>query len=151
MIVCFDTSALLKLYLEESGSDRIRQVISGADICLAHILTYVEMRAAFAWAGRMQRISEGDLENLVTSFDRDWAAFERMGIDEGLVRQAGQLADRFGLRGYDSVHLAAARRAWEVVAQPGYFAFATFDIRQASAARELGISVLDECPSLRTP
>ena len=31
-----------------------------------------------------------------------------VGIDSPLARQAGELAEEFGLRGYDAVHLASA-------------------------------------------
>lgn len=31
-----------------------------------------------------------------------------VGVDEELAHQAGQLAEEFGLRGYDAVHLATA-------------------------------------------
>lgn len=31
-----------------------------------------------------------------------------MGVDEALVRRAGELADEVALRGYDAVHLASA-------------------------------------------
>jgi predicted nucleic acid-binding protein len=38
-----------------------------------------------------------------------------IGIDAQLAREAGQLAEKFALRGYDAVHLASALSAGEAI------------------------------------
>jgi predicted nucleic acid-binding protein len=58
-----------------------------------------------------------------------------------LVRRAGDLAERFGLRGYDSVHLAAAEAVWREL--PGVeFRVVVFDEKLTAAARAMGIPVI---------
>ncbi len=62
--------------------------------------------------------------------------------DEGLVRRAGDLAEENELRGYDSVHLAAAEALWQEAGSGVEFRFAVFDVDLAEAAKSLGIKVL---------
>lgn len=50
MIVYLDTSAFLKLYLDEDGGDQTREAIDKAGVICTHLITYVEMRAALARA-----------------------------------------------------------------------------------------------------
>ncbi|MEJ2087139.1 MAG: PIN domain-containing protein [Gammaproteobacteria bacterium] len=47
MIVYLDTSALLKLFVEEPESSQIRETVEKA-IPVTHLVTYAEMRAALA-------------------------------------------------------------------------------------------------------
>lgn len=60
MIVYLDTSAFLKLYLEEEGSSPTRELVDAAIAVCAHIITYTEMCAAFAQAVRMQRLTDAE-------------------------------------------------------------------------------------------
>jgi uncharacterized protein len=50
---------------------------------------------------------------------------------------------QFRLRGYDSVHLAAAEAVWTQVGTAAEFRFAVFDTGLAAAARALGMEVLE--------
>lgn len=56
MILYLDTSAYLKLYVQEAESDRLRTVVGEAFIC-THAICYAEMRAGLARAQRMRRLS----------------------------------------------------------------------------------------------
>lgn len=139
MIVYLDTSALLKLYLEEEGSDVTRQVVQDAAAVCTHLITHAEMCAAFAQAVRMQRITTQVQSQQVQQFKTDWEALHRLPVDETLTRRAGQLAMQFELRGYDSVHLAAAERAWRQIGNN--FQITAFDKHLRQAALAMGISV----------
>jgi uncharacterized protein len=63
--------------------------------------------------------------------------------DWPLVRRAGELAVQLRLRGFDSIHLAAAEAVWEWVGEAAEFRFAVFDARLADSARVLGMEVLE--------
>ena len=60
-------------------------------------------------------------------------------MTESLVRRAADFAGRYRLRGYDSVHLAAAEAAFEVLRGSAPFHFAVFDAQLGAAARQTGI------------
>lgn len=138
MILYADTSALLKLYIEEAESDTVRTLTASATEVWTHLIAYAEARAALAKARRMQRIDDDALRALVTDLDADWARLSVVDVDEPLVRRAGALAEQFALRGFDSVHLAAAERL-NTVAEAESFAFAAFDERLCEGAEALGI------------
>lgn len=143
MILYLDTSALLKLYLAESDSERMQQVVKGAEATYTHLITYAEMRAALAQAVRMKRLSAATRTRQIREFDADWSAIHVIAVDEPLVRRAAEHAETFGLRGYDSVHLAAAERAFEAAAWPPMFALAAFDSNLCAGAHALGMKVLN--------
>jgi len=58
-------------------------------------------------------------------------------IDETVCRSAADIGEQLGVRSLDAFHLASARRL-EIPGMP----FITFDLRQAQAARSLGLTVL---------
>ena len=48
MILYLDTSALVKLFVEEAQSKRIRRTVSGARLITTHVIAYAEACATFA-------------------------------------------------------------------------------------------------------
>ncbi len=144
MILYLDTSAYLKLFFQETGSDLVDQAISEARGCATHLLTYAEMRAGFARGRRMGRQSEADTEKCVRRLEEEWRQFSTIvGAEPALIRRAGHLADAHDLRGYDSVHLAAAEAVATQVA-PVPFRFAVFDGGLAEAARSLRLTLVGD-------
>lgn len=142
MILYLDTSALVKLYALEAGSPLVRQAVSHAQLVVCHLLTYAEARAAFARKHRMREISGREFTACKHELERTWPRFERLRADEVLIRHAGDLAERFGLRGYDSVHLAAAEAVFRAAGPAVEFRFAAFDDGLRKAAGGLGMRLL---------
>ena len=142
MILYLDTSAFLKLYVAEPESPQIHQAVASAKVTCTHLLAYAEMRAGLTKAVREKRISAEELPYQVNAFEHDWAEMRIVEATEELIRRAGDLAERFGLRGYDSVHLAAAEAVWR--AAPGVdFRVAVFDGGLAKAIQQLGMTLLN--------
>lgn len=141
MILYLDTSAFIKLYVSEPGSDVVADAVASASAICAHVITYAEMRAGFAKVRRVLELRPARMQRLVDRFERDWENIERVHVHEPMVRRAGRLADQFGLRGYDSVHLAAAEAVSIASAAPD-FRVAVFDHRLTGAARALGLRTL---------
>ena len=73
-------------------------------------------------------------------FEAQWSNFAIIEVTQPLVELAGNYADTFALRGYDSVQLAAARSLQESTTEP--MLFACFDERLCKAAKILGMQVL---------
>ncbi|HET7662682.1 MAG TPA: type II toxin-antitoxin system VapC family toxin [Rhodanobacteraceae bacterium] len=141
MILYLDTSALLKLYLAEPESDCVRGAVRDVEVC-THQVAWVEVHAGLAMAVRMGRLSDPDMDDHLRSFETDWDVMDVVGLDDALTRRAGGMARQFGLRAYDSVHLAAAERVMITVGS-GDFMFMGFDARLDSAARALGMTLPD--------
>jgi len=142
MNLYLDTSALVKRYVKEPGSDDARAWIRAARIKTTVIITRAEVAAALTRALRMNTISKVDYDFALSKLRSDWIDFQRLSVTERLVARADRLACEFGLRGYDAVHLAAALTWQENLDFP--VTLATFDRELADAARQSGLAVLPE-------
>ncbi len=139
MILYLDTSALVKLYVDEPGTPAVVARVEGAEAVVTARVTYAEARAAFARHRREGALSRAHLRQVVRELDGDWGAYNLVEISDPVVRQAGALAERHALRGYDAVQLAAAL---DVHRAGGNVEFASFDIRLNRAARRETLHVL---------
>ena len=138
MILYLNTSALVKLYVEEAGTREMVARVERATAVATARITYAEARAAFARHRREGALRVADLRQVVRELDAEWGSFSVVEVSDAVVRRAGALAERHALRGYDAVHLAAAvdlRRAG------GDVEFAAFDARLCRAARREGLAV----------
>ena len=141
MILYLDTSAFIKLYVNEPNADVVRAAVAGADQVHAHWVAYPEMRSALARLHRMGRQDAKTFDQCKREFERDWDLISPILPDEHILRRSGELAEHFGLRGYDSVHLAAAE-SLRVGQGADLLRFASFDERLNQSAAELGLPVL---------
>ena len=144
MTAYFDTSATVKLYLVEPDSIMVEQVYGASRQVFSHEIAYVEVRAALAIARRMQRLDEMQHHELVADFMSDWRKdFSQVSTDEALLERAAELAEGFGLRGYDAMHLASADR---LRSQLPALVFVSFDRALNRAAKLIGLSLPDFTP-----
>lgn len=120
-----DTSAALKLLIEEEESDALARTIDGATPDLVGCwLLDTELRRA---AQREIGLTQEDVSDFLDGVD----LYE---VPASLFREAGLLPGT-NLRSLDSLHLAAAVRI-------GVDYLATYDIRMSESARTLGLSVI---------
>src|SRR5437764_6581707 len=104
-IVYFDSSAFIKLLVEEDGSDLAAELWDGCDAAVASRLAYPEVRAALAASARNHDITEAELDAAERDWDGYWAATRPVELTAAVERHAGQLARAQALRGADAVHL----------------------------------------------
>jgi len=140
MILYLDTSALAKRYLAESGTQDVLQWISQARLTCTSLITRAEMGAAITKAVRMAWMSVEQGQSVLQQFRSEWEMFGRLPIHESTVQRADELACRYGLRGFVSVHLACAILYCESLGAP--VTFATYDRSLWQAARVEGLYVL---------
>lgn len=137
MIAYFETSALLKLLLEEEGADQAATLWEAADVALTGRLAYPEARAALAAALRARRLSARGHDTAVSQLQRRWRQLHVVDLDQDLAEAAGDLAERHALSGYDAVHLASA-----LAAGRRETLLVTWDADLAAAGREVGLTVV---------
>jgi len=109
VIAYFDTSAFVPLVIDEPDSRAAQQLWDAADRIVSVRLVYPEARAALAMASRLERITTAQLRAAVDHVDELVAQIDVVELTPALAREAGELAELMALRGYDAVHLAAAR------------------------------------------
>jgi len=136
VIAYLDASALVKYLIEEPGTDRAERLWQTASDRYTSRITYAEARAALARAGRDGRTTPREQATARRGLDMRWDALRQIGVTDGLVRLAGDLADRRALRGYDAVHLASA------LILGGEVVMATWDRELSDAASEEGLPTL---------
>ena len=142
-----DTSALVKLFIEEDGSARVRSLAAGgagADVLLASRLGYTEAAVTLARLVHLGRIPSADLVSRLGVLERYWEqSIQEVDIIETVLQDARQLAQRFPLRTYDAIHLASAREAKRMLKDvfDGEVRFLAFDGALVRAARLLGFSI----------
>lgn len=127
-----DTSALLKRYVEEAESAACERHLLADPTWITARHTRVEVRRNLA------RLCTGDdLAQAREAFEEDWARFHVVELDDTTCSIAADIAETTLARTLDALHLAALRRTGG-----SDVTLITFDLRQARAARELGVTVI---------
>lgn len=137
MIAYFDSSALVKLVAEETGSDEAAVLWDGADAVLSSRVAYPEVRGALAAARRAGRLREEQLAEAKTAWAPLWNALRLVELSPELAHLAGDLAEEHALSGFDAVHVASAS-----LVSDGELVLATWDARLHAAARTSGLRTL---------
>ena len=110
MILYLDTSALVKLYVTEEHSARVRRAVAQFATIASNLIAYAETRAALSRRHRMRDITAGDFGRAKRDFERGWKGFTVLLVDREIIRRAAELSEQLGLRAYDAVHPASADR-----------------------------------------
>jgi len=131
---------MIKLLIDEPGSDLIHQASQDADAIAASRITWAEAMAGMARRQREDPVSADAIEQARQRLNQLWTFFSIVEVSQDLVETAGRFADGFALRGYDSVQLASAYTLQRTAAQP--LSFACFDRRLNQAAQILKLEVL---------
>lgn len=141
-VVYLDTSALVKRYVEETGTPEVQTLIQAADVLGTSALARVEMAAALAKAVRVGALTREEAGTALETFLTDWPRLYRLKVTDPLLERASDLAWKEGLRGYDATHLAAALLWQEMLEVP--VVMATFDRNLWEAARRRGLEAWPE-------
>lgn len=140
MTVYLDTSSLIKLYVDEPGSERIKDLVLHATILSTSKVAYAEARAALARKQKEDGFSIKALRKIVEELNRDWESYFVIELTDGLARAAGDIAEKHLLRGFDSIHLASAVSLKNKTGSEIYFS--SNDTRLNHAATSEGITVI---------
>ena len=139
-----DSSAFLKLYIQEEGSSRMMSLVQGLDGHEMVILdiTLVESRSALRRKQRAGEISLGEADSLLGRIYRDVESQYRVESSTSeMLRDAARLIDSHPLRTYDAVQLAGCLAVRSSVLFP--VAFVCADFRLCAAAALEGLSVFN--------
>ena len=135
MILFCDTYALVKLYLQEKGSELMLEVARESTVIAVCRIAWIEAMSAFARRSR-EAPEETPLLNQVRGrFQQDWESFATVEVTQQLVEQAGEYAEIFTHRACDNIQLATAQTLQQE--DSGKVSFACFDQRLQKAAQLL--------------
>jgi hypothetical protein len=126
-----DSSAMLKRYVDEHDSAAAVEMMAADPVLVTSRLTEIEVRR------NVSRLLRGDeLDGVRRQLSIDLDAFALVALDATTCNDASRVAEETLCRSLDALHIGAALRAGRATT------LLTFDVRQARAARSLGMSVL---------
>lgn len=101
----FDSSALMKVYLEEEGSDLARQLLLSSEQPTASVLAGIEVLANLHRCKAGGRIRPQDFPQVLKDFHNNWLRMLRIPMDAAAER-AFRGCQTWRLKGADTLHLA---------------------------------------------
>ncbi|MGQ0642183.1 MAG: type II toxin-antitoxin system VapC family toxin [Gemmatimonadaceae bacterium] len=135
MSVYLDSSAFLKLYLEESNSEAAADLLGADDEWVTARHSQVEVRRSLT-----RQLTGPALQAAREEFDRHWRSTAIVELTAEVCEAAADVAEVTGARTLDALHLGAARAV-----EGGVMPIVTFDLRLARAGRALGWTILGVC------
>jgi len=139
VIAYLDSSALVKLFLDEPGSEIARGVWESGALLATNRISHAELACALETAVRADRYEPGavDPEVIDGTFLSEIA--DLIEADADVVDLAAVVGVRHGLRGMDAIHVASAMQLVDFGST-----LVSWDERQRSAARAEGLPVYPE-------
>lgn len=134
----FDTSALIKRYVNEPGRREVLQLLRKHDCVISAVLP-VEVRSALR-----RRVAEGTLDKssvpvILKRLTADRAFWTFIEVSREVLAAAETLSAEHPLRALDAIHVASAQLFAARIVSP-VFTFVSADVRQTTAATALGIN-----------
>jgi len=139
-----DSSALLKKYVNETGSVWTRQALAAPAVVITAQLALIEIASALNRRVREGTVTAHDYARLASDFRDDCRdRFQIITLDQVLVNLSWAVLERHALRAYDAIHLASALvmdRQWVEAGLPAPI-FLAADDRLLKAAQAEGLVV----------
>jgi predicted nucleic acid-binding protein len=126
-----DTSALLKRYVEEVGTDFVVRRMDEDREWAVSAIARTEAEISLCRLG----FEPGESAAVWQRLREDWERCHVVPVDPACLGRAGEIGCRYEVRTLDALHLAAADRL------PQPLVVMTFDRRLADAARLMGLAV----------
>jgi predicted nucleic acid-binding protein len=136
-LIYLDTSALLKRYIQETGSHELNSIWDNYEYSATSLVTKAEMGAALAKVVRHGVVDHSSAQEAWKQFLMDWQGLTLVRVDQKLVNMAADLTWQYPLRGFEAIQLASALSWQDLLEEP--VTFATFDHRLCEVARLAGI------------
>ena len=130
----------MKLFVTEQHSNAIQKLASESARVIVSQLTWAEMCAGLALKQRTNQVDAQLATTALAQLRAEWPRYSRLGVDEELMIESGDLSLKFGLRAYDSVQLASAQRVHKQLGSN--LTFCCFDKQLNAAASALNIQVM---------
>ncbi len=135
----FDTSAVVKLYVEEPGSEHVH-TLSARNRPLSSVILSVEVVSALARRQRSGDLSGEARNAALGNFRKDLPSFDLVELTADIRQRAEAALLSYSLRTLDAIHIASALFMREALSLTG-LPFITSDRRQQEGAVLAGLDV----------
>jgi predicted nucleic acid-binding protein len=137
MIYYLDSSALVKRYAMESGSERVASLVEGDQKIAVSWLAVPETLSAVARRAKGGSISTEGLTSIRGQFSRDLQRFMIVDVCGAPIDGIEALITRHALRGADSIHLSTALWLCKATKSPVVFVASDNELLAAARAERL--------------
>jgi predicted nucleic acid-binding protein len=134
----FDTSVVVKRYVDESGSATARRLL-GRHAMLSSVLTPVELLSALRRRRSRGELTPDELAGVLQDLREDRPYWWLLDLDAQVLTRAEILLQDTPLRTLDALHVASAQLAATLLGVS--LCFVTADTRQRDAAVQAGFRV----------
>ena len=135
----FDTSALVKNYVREAGSSRVRALLTSYEF-LSSAITPIELQSAVQRRHRQRAISQPHYKSIISRLAGDRSYWQLVEVVPQVLSKAEELAVTENVRTLDAIHIASA-----MIIQasfPTRLPFISADERQLAAAQNCKLTVI---------
>jgi uncharacterized protein len=129
-----DSSALIKRYIHEAGSERVLNLCSQADGIVLSVLCVPETVSTFCRLKRERQMNEDVYHLLKRDFQEDLQQVSLVDLSSDVLESSVHCLEKSSVGTLDAIHLATALRA-------GCDLFLSADFRQQKAAKIMGLKV----------
>lgn len=133
----WDTSALVKQFIEEAGADDVLALRSDTPPHATATITYTETFSVFRGLVREAALKEPHYHEVVRRFVQEWPAYVRINLDDSILGRSRTLLERYPLRTFDAIHLASAIELQEQLHEPSVLISADAQLLRAAMAEHL--------------
>lgn len=133
-MIYFDTSALIKLFILEKGSENAQRLFHAHFPPATAVIAYAEIYSGVNRRKREGYLSSQQYTRLSRRFEEHWATYIRIELTEEVLAGAKKLLERYPLRAFDAIHLASAISLQKGIREP--LEFAAADSRLLDAASD---------------
>jgi len=134
MRLYLDSSALVKRYIYEAGSDKVAERCAEASEVVLSVVTVPEIISALNRLRRENKISFSQYDELKKTLILDMKEALLVNLSGSVIQKSIICTEQHPLRALDSIHIASALAAAADL-------FISADIRQCEAAEKMGLVV----------
>lgn len=131
---------MIKLLVDEPGSEEARNAYSEADGIRTTAIAHVEATAALTRMRKGKRLTPTQLDRALDDLENIWRGIFSHAVDDALLAKAAESARAHSLRAYDAVHLGGALS----FAAGEALDFACWDKELREAAQTHGLALVPE-------
>ncbi len=105
----FDTSSLVKKYIDEDGSDTVLEFFQNSNEIVLSPITRIEFQSALQRLVNSNFLTQESYEIALVEFTQDSIDYEFIKFDSSLEELVLQVIKKYGLRSLDGIQLASAK------------------------------------------
>ena len=135
----FDTSALVKNYVQEAGSTPVRELLARYEF-VSSAIAPIEIHSAVRRRHRQGEMSRQSYASILSRVKQDRLFWQLVEPVPQVLAKAEEIVAAYNVRSLDALHLASA-----IIIQDSIetiIPFVTADDRQLSAARDCKLEVI---------